>query len=118
MAVIQRKGDRSPVMPPTAEELARHRWHATRRGTVSFAGLGAIEPTLPSVTAAEKFWKNEPGAIPAILWSLTERSAIIGAALFLLGERKNLLKYTLGSAAAIEIAVLVVVKSQIDSGGK
>lgn len=38
MVVYQRAGDRSPVGPPTPQELARHRWHATRRGMVSFAG--------------------------------------------------------------------------------
>lgn len=38
MVVYQRSGDHSPIEPPTMAELEKHRWNATRRGTVSFAG--------------------------------------------------------------------------------
>lgn len=117
MVIVQRSGDRSPIDPPTAAELNRHRWHASRRGTVSFAGLGS-QPTLPSVVAAEKFWKGEPGGVSAVLWSMVERAAIIAPALFLLGERKKLVRYTVGVTAAIEAVVLWQVKRQIDQEKK
>jgi hypothetical protein len=91
--------------------VAKAYFHLTPRHEVQHLG-GA--PTLPSVTAAEKFWRGETGAIPAILWSMGGRAAIIGAALFLLGERKKLVRYSLGASAAIEAVVLAVVKGQID----
>lgn len=114
MVVVQKAGDRSPVGPPTAAELQRHRWHATRRGTVSFAAA----PTLPSVTAAEAFWRGDEGAWKRILWSMVERAAIIAPTLYVLGERKRLLRYTVGVTAAIEAVVLWQVKRQIDHGVK
>lgn len=110
MVIVQRSGDRSPIAPPSPRELERHRWHASRRGTVSFAAA----PTLPSVTAAEKFWRGEPGALGSILWSMVERAAIIAPTLYVLGERKRLARYTLGVTAAIEAVVLWQVKRQID----
>ena len=112
MVIYQRSGDRSPIEPPTAAELERHRLHATRRGTVSFAGLGA-QPTLPSIVAAEKFWKGEPGGVAAVLWSMVERAAIIAPTLYVLGERNRLVRYTLGITAAIEAVVLWQVKRQL-----
>ena len=75
------------------------------------------QPTLPSVVAAQKFWRGESGALGSILWSMTERAAIIGAALYLAGERKRLLRYTLATTAAIEAVVLWQVKRQIDREG-
>jgi len=112
MVIVERPGDSRDVSPPTSAELERHRWKSTRRGTVSFAGA----PTLPSVTAAEKFWKGEPGALGAVLWSMVERAAIIAPALYVLGERKRLVRYTLGVTAAIEAVVLWQVKRQLDQG--
>lgn len=112
MVITEKVGSHRPVHPPTAAELERHRWHATRRGTVSFAGA----PTLPSVTAAEKFWKGEPGAWKSILWSMVERSAIVAPALYIAGEREHVVKYTLAVTAAIEAVVLWQVKRQIDRG--
>lgn len=84
--------------------------------------LGAVEapaergPTLPSVVAAEAVWTDQPGAIGSVAVSLLERAAIIGGALFLAGERKNLLRYTLATTIAIELVVLAVVKKQLDRG--
>ena len=109
MVITEKVGSHRPVHPPTAAELERHRWHATRRGTVSFAGA----PTLPSVTAAEKFWNGEPGAWKSILGSMLERAAIIAPALYLAGERKRLLRYTLAVTLGIEAVVLATVKYQM-----
>jgi len=69
--------------------------------------------TLPSVVAAEKFWRGEDGAVGAILFSMAERAAIIGAALYLAGERKRLLRYTLAATLGIEAVVLTSVKLQM-----
>lgn len=109
MVIVQKPGDNRPIGPPTAAELERHRWHATRRGTVSFAGLG-VAPTLPSADAATAFWAGEPGAFWKILGSMAQRSLIIAPALYLAGERKHLLRYTLVTTAAIELVVLAMLK--------
>ena len=70
-------------------------------------------PTLPSVVAAEKFWKKDPDAYPAIAKSMAQRAAIIGTALLIAGERKRLLRYTLAATIAIELVVLWEVKKQL-----
>ena len=75
-----------------------------------------MKPTLPSVVAAEKFWRGEPGAFGSVLWSMLERAAIIAPALYVLGERKRLVRYTVGVTVAIEAVVLWQVKRQIDAG--
>lgn len=71
--------------------------------------------TLPSVTAAQKLWLGQPGAIGSILWSMALRAAIIAPTLYLLGERKRLLRYTVGATVAIEAVVLWEVKKQIQN---
>lgn len=73
-------------------------------------------PTLPSVIAAEKVWRGEPGALGSVAASMLERGAIIGAVLLLAGERKNLLRYTVAVTAGIELVVLLMVKSQLNGG--
>ena len=70
-------------------------------------------PTLPSVKAATAFWHGRPGALAQVLLSMTERGAIIAAALLLVGRRKNVLRDTLAVTAAIEAVVLWQVKSQL-----
>jgi hypothetical protein len=70
-------------------------------------------PTLPSVVAAEAFWRKEQGAGGKLLWSMLQRAAIILPALFVAGERKNLLKYTAVTTLAIEAVVLLEVKKQL-----
>jgi len=77
-----------------------------------------MKPTLPSVVAAEALWRGEKGAAGKVALSMLERAAIILPALFLAGERKHLLRYTLVTTAAIEAVVLWQVKRQLDSGGK
>ena len=72
-------------------------------------------PTLPSVRAASALWRRERGAVGAVVWSLAQRSAIVAPALFLAGERKNLVRYTVAVVVAIELVVLGVVGSQIRS---
>jgi hypothetical protein len=74
------------------------------------------EPTLSSVIAAKKLLNNEQGAFFAVTWSVLQRAAIIGAGLALAGERKNLIRYSLFAAVAVELALLWEVKRQIDRG--
>lgn len=70
---------------------------------------------LPSAIAAEKFWRGEPGAGWTIAGSMLERSAIVATALYLAGERKRLLRYTVAVTVAIEVVVLAVLKPENDS---
>ena len=72
-------------------------------------------PTLPSVTAAEAFWRHEPDAFQRVLGSMAERSLIVAAALLLAGRRKHVLRDTLFVAGAIEAVVLWQVKRQLES---
>lgn len=95
--------------------MSKAYFHVTPRHVVE--RLGAA-PTLPSVTAAEAFWRGDDGALGRVLWSMAERAAIVGTALYLAGERKRVLRYTLAVTGAIEAVVLWQVKRQIDQGGK
>jgi hypothetical protein len=98
-----------------ADPVSKAYFHVTPRHEVQHLGAA---PTLPSVTAAEAFWRGEEGALGKVLWSMVERAAIIAPTLYVLGERKRLVRYTVGVTAAIEAVVLWQVKRQIDSGGK
>lgn len=69
--------------------------------------------TLPSVSSAEAFWLGEPGAVGKLILSTLGRSTVIGAGLFIAGERRHLVKYSLFAATAIEIMVLTLVKKQL-----
>jgi hypothetical protein len=71
------------------------------------------QPTLPSVVAAEALLKNQPGAVGKLLWSLAQRAAIIAPALYLAGERKRVVRYTLVATLAIEAVVLWEVRRQL-----
>lgn len=71
------------------------------------------DPTLPSVEAAKAVWSGESDAWKRVLWSMAERAAIIAPALYLAGERKRILRYTLATTAAIEAVVLLVVRNQM-----
>ena len=70
-------------------------------------------PTLPSVRAADSFLRHEPGSVGAVLFSMLERAAIIGPTLYLAGERKNLVRYTLATTVAIELVVLFTINRQL-----
>lgn len=71
--------------------------------------------TLPSITAAEALWRKEPGALGRVALSMLERSAVIGGALWLAGEREKLLRYTLAATVAVEAIVLWQVKRQLNA---
>lgn len=70
--------------------------------------------TLPSVVAAEKFVRGEPGGLMAVVSSTLGRAGIIFMGLFLAGERKHPFRYALAGAVAIETFVLLRIKNQLD----
>jgi hypothetical protein len=68
------------------------------------AGLGVA---LPSGESASDFIAGKPGATGRLIFHYLGRSAIVGAGLFLVGVRgKELVKYSLVAAGAIEVFVL------------
>ena len=71
------------------------------------------QTTLPSVVAAENFLQGRPGGLFSLLSSTFGRAGIIFAGLYLAGERKKLVRYSLASAAAIEAFVLLRVRAQL-----
>jgi hypothetical protein len=60
----------------------------------------------PSYRAACELYLSEPGAGKKVGLSFVSRTALIGAALYLAGERKNLLRYSLVTSGAVEAFVL------------
>lgn len=74
-----------------------------------------VQTTLPSVVAAEKFIRGEPGGFPSVLASTLGRSFIIAGGLYLAGENRpgRLLRNSLFAAAAIEVFVLMRVQAQL-----
>ena len=71
------------------------------------------DTTLPSVVAAEQFWKGEEGGAFNLVTSTALRALLIGVGLAVAGERKNLVKYSVAGALAIEAFVLTAVKIQL-----
>jgi hypothetical protein len=69
-----------------------------------------VTPLPPSIIAAQRFHAGEPGSGVAVVKSTLGRAAMIGAALFLLGERERLLAYALGSAVTLELFVLLTTR--------
>ena len=111
---MRRFADLHRVGDGRSDSVSKSYFHVTPRHEVQHLGAA----TLPSVTAAEAFWRGDEGAWGRVLWSMLERAAIIAPALYVAGERKRLLRYTVITTAAIEAVVLWQVKRQIDSGGK
>lgn len=75
--------------------------------------MSNYQTTLPSVIAAEKFLKGEPGGVSGVVLSTVERAGLILIGLFLAGERKRLIRYSLAGALVIEAVVLARVKKQL-----
>lgn len=79
---------------------------------------GDFTTTLPSVVAAERFMRGEPGGLLAVISSTLGRAGIIFMGLFLAGERKHTFKYALAGALAIETFVLLRIKGQLEEAEK
>lgn len=75
------------------------------------ASLG--QATLPSVVAAEKLFNGESWGILAVLASTIGRAGVVGAGLFLAGEREHLVRNAFAGALAIEAFVLLRVGYQV-----
>ena len=75
------------------------------------------DTTLPSVAAAEQFWKGEEGGAVKLVTSTALRALLIAAGLAAAGERKRLVRYSIAGALAIEVFVLVTVRSQLKQNG-
>ena len=71
------------------------------------------QATLPSVVAAEKLFNGESWGLLAVLASTVGRAGVIGAGLFLAGEREHLLRNACAGALAIETFVLIRVGYQV-----
>ena len=69
-------------------------------------------PKLPSSNTAHRLWAGDPWGIPLVARDVLLRGAIIGAGLYLAGEREHLVRYSLFGAAAIETFVLLWVGAQ------
>ena len=61
---------------------------------------------LPSASAAASFVRGEPGAGWAITKTWLERAVLLGAGMYVLGDRRSLVRNALAGSAAIEAWVL------------
>lgn len=61
---------------------------------------------VPSYEAACAWHLRQPGAATRVGLSFVSRTALVAAALYVAGERKNLLRYSLVTSGAIEAFVL------------
>ena len=93
--------------------MSRAYFHLTPRHEVQH--LGGLT-TLPSVSSAEDFWLGKPGGLIKVVGSTALRAVLIGVGLAIVGERRNLVKYSAAGALAIEAFVLTAVKLQINRG--
>ncbi len=73
----------------------------------------APKTTLPSVVAAEQFLNGEEGGLAGVITSLLGRAVVISLGLLAVGERKHVIKYSLAGATAIEVFVLIRIKTQL-----
>jgi hypothetical protein len=74
-------------------------------------------PTLPSVRSAHAFWAGEPEGILKAGYSVLQRAVILGAALWVAGERngfKPLAKKALIASLFVEAVVLVEIKVEMN----
>lgn len=79
---------------------------ARREAAASFGGE-TCSSTLPSGAAAEAFLEGPtPTTAGAVAASVLARSAIVGAGLFLVGERQHLIRNAIAGSLAIETFVL------------
>lgn len=62
---------------------------------------------LPSETAAKALIRGEPGALGSVLYWTLWRAGVIGAGLYVAGERERLVRNALAGALAVEVGVLL-----------
>lgn len=62
--------------------------------------------SLPSSTAAADLLHGNPGGLAGVVLSTAGRAALIGAGLYVAGEREHLVRNAVAGALAIEVFVL------------
>lgn len=62
---------------------------------------------LPSEIAARAFIRGEPGALTAVVFSTLLRASLIGAGLYVAGDREHTIRNALAGALAVEVGVLL-----------
>ena len=67
----------------------------------------------PSKEAAVRYLNNEPEAWKAVLKSLAERTALIGAGILVLGNRNHLIRNSVAASIAIEVYLLWYYNKQL-----
>lgn len=72
------------------------------------------QQVLPSADSALALVRGERNAIFKVARDMALRSTLVGAGLYVAGERKHLVKKAVYGAAAIEIAVLALAWSKKD----
>ena len=61
---------------------------------------------LPSASAATSLVRGEPGALGAVAKTWLERAAMIGLGIYVLGDRRHVVRNALAGSAAIEAWVI------------
>ena len=64
-------------------------------------------PSLPSSESVARLVSGDPLAIPLIARDLVTRAAMIGAGMYIAGQRENLVRNALAGSAAIESFVIL-----------
>ena len=85
------------------------------RGLANVASVaGALDPGLPSITAARRVWLGQPHALPMVAASVGMRAVIIAIGLSVAGYRGRQMAWgSLASSAMIEAYVLTWTYRQV-----
>lgn len=89
-------------MATTDQQLSDMRAQQTSQS----AQRAALPPALPSASSALALARGEPGALPVVVVHTALRAGIIGAGLYVSGQRRNIVRTALVSSMAIEAFVL------------
>ena len=111
MRAFSRKLVGSGPLPFWAESAMRQHAEYAAADWCRARGLQGLDDvvgcaSLPSSQAALDLVEGKPAAIVPVLGSMLGRAALIGAGLFVVGERKHLFKYSAAAAVAIEMFVI------------
>jgi hypothetical protein len=111
MRVFSRKLVGNAPLPFWAESAMRQHAEYAAADWCQARGLQGLDDvagcaSLPSSQAALDLVEGKPAAIVPVLGSMLGRAALIGAGLFVVGERRNLVKYSAAAAVAIELFVI------------
>jgi hypothetical protein len=77
-----------------------------------------MDPTLPSVRAAEALLLGEPGGVTGVVKWTALRAALIAVGLLAVGQRRGVVKGAVAGALAVEVFVLWEVRRQLKAAGR